>query len=228
MFFTSQSIAMAGENTEALLTCFFTGCEEHFGFLNIHGFSFVSGLSEYRKGRRVFTPFCAPCTITAPFEAVALYEKNGTSFEIAYSGEHYTLDFHICYGHVHRFLLRDVFKAARKPAFMKLDSPRAPTIAALENALQNAGKTVRKNTHVITEPNPKLIERTLTMHEKLVEEKVRAHYRRDMDQATQLAARAFAAKDYTRVIEILSPYERGLNAASLKKLDLARKILINP
>lgn len=227
MIFNQNSKAVTGENPEALLTCFFSGCNEHFGFLKQHGFTSVSGLGEQRKGRKVLSPFRAPGNITPPFEAVTLFEKDATALEITYGGENYMLDFHICYGHVHRFLLREVFQAARKPVFSKLDPARAPTIKALESTLLSTGKTLRKNVDFVTDINPKILERTLTIHDKLIEENLRARNEREIDEAAKLAAKAFMERDYPRVIAVLSPYESYLSASGLKKLDLARKILLN-
>ena len=227
MIFANSSKAMAPENTEALLTCFFTGCAEHFGFLHDHGFNSVSGLSHYQKGRRILSPFCAPSNIAPPFEAATLFERDETAFEISYGGEHYTLNLHVCYAHVHRFLLRDVFQAARKPMASKLDTVRVPNIKSLENALENSAKTVRKNADFITDLNPKILERTLVIHDKLVEEKIRAQHQRDVEETERQAAKAYATLDYTRVVEMLTPYERYISAASAKKLDRARKTLLN-
>lgn len=213
------------ETADHLLSSFFTGCEKEFGFLERkHGFSSISGLTQYHKGRRIFTPFRAPSIVKLPFEAVTLFEKDDTAFEINYGGEHYALGLYVYYGRVHRFLLREVFQAARK--HVKLEAPHAFTSAALEKSLHEAGIAVRKNAKLIAAPNPKLIERTLTIHDKLLEEGVRAQYRRDMEDAATQASKAFTAKDWPRVVQLLAPYEGYLNAATTKKLLLARKNLL--
>ncbi len=212
---------------EHLLTCFFDRCGKEFGFLERkHGFTSIRGLSQHRNGRRIFTPFRAPCTVPVPFEAAMLFEKDDTALEASYGGGDYALDLHVYYGRIHRFLLRAVFEAARK-SDATLDTARARTITVLEKTLQDAGATVRRNIGLITAPNPKLIERTLTIHDKRLEEGVRTQYRRDMDDAATEAAKAFTGRDYPRVVTLLAPYEEYLNAASLKKLNRARQHLLD-
>jgi hypothetical protein len=217
----------APDAAEQLLTCFFAGCEKEFGFLQRkHDFTLISGLSQYRQGRRILTPFRMPASIPSPFEAVVLFEKDDTAFEISYGGNQHILDMHLYYGQIHRFLLRAVFEAARK-AEPGIDTVKAQTVPVLEQALAGAGVAVRKNMGLITKPSLKLIGRTLTIHDKRLEQAVRMQHRRDMEDAAQEAARAFTAKNYLRVLELLMPYESYLSAANAKKLYRARQYLTN-
>jgi hypothetical protein len=213
------------DTAEELLTCFFTGCEKEFGFLmRKHGFLHAGGLTLFKNGRRILSPFRVPSIVQPPFDATVLYEKDDTAFEISYGGSQYALGLHICYGRVHRFLLREVFEAARRSG-AGLDMTRADKVLMLERHLQEAGVAVRKNTGLITAPGEKLMERTLTIHDTRLEQGIRAQHRRETEDAAAQAAKAFTSKDYPRVIALLSPYEEYLNAASLKKLDRARQYL---
>jgi hypothetical protein len=120
-----------------------------------------------------------------------------------------------------------VFEAARKPVSSTVEDVNAYNTSTLESALHEAGLAVRNNTTLITAPNPKLVERTLTIHEKRMELAIRTQFRRDMEDAAVEAARAFRGMNWPRVIELLSPYEGHLNAATTKKLVQARKFIID-
>lgn len=225
----SVGLDQAAVPPEKLLAFFFKECEREFRFLEQeHGFAYFSGLSEYRKGRWIFTPWQSQQPLSpGGFEASTFYEKDRVTFEISFSGESHVISPRLCYDRVYRLGLEEVLKAARKDYLFRSYTPYASETASVEKAIHALGKTVQKNKALLTQPNPKIIERALTIREKLLEQKIREQFIRDMNEACTAAARAFMNKDYRRAIELFTPYETHLSFAHLKKLDLARRKILS-
>jgi hypothetical protein len=215
---------------QKLLGDFFSICAREFRFLEEdHGFTCVRGLSEYRKGHRLLTPWHEQHVIPAdaPFEAVTLYEKDDTAFEILYSSTNRTIDLYAGYSKSPRLQFQEILKAARRSLFVPLEIPVAVQHSTVEKTLQAISPVIQKNINFITAPNPKMIERALETREKHRELKLQEQLERDMAAAAQEAFRAFIVKDYRRVIELFTPYEHNLSFIHLRKLDIARKNLLS-
>src|SRR5262249_25448130 len=118
----------AHHTPQNLLGCFFAACEKAFRFLEQeHGFTYLSGLTEYRMGRRIFTPWNPRITVSSAFTAATLYEKDNISIEIFFQGESSTLDFHFCYTPPHRFEFAEIINA---PRLLPANAPEMPPLAS--------------------------------------------------------------------------------------------------
>lgn len=217
----------ASEAHDNNLSCFFTMCEHEFRFLEVdHDFSYFSGLLEYIKGRHVLRP-CNPKTIHGQsFDAATIYDNGKQTLEITYNGETSVLDFFVCYNRINRFALAEIISAARWSFPPKTQRLFSPDVETLKTDIAAVAQIAKKNRAMMTDPDPKIIERTLTIREKKMEQQIRAQFRRDTDEARAQAAKAFVAKDYVRVIMLLTPYENYLDSGSAKKLTQARKTLL--
>ena len=85
---------------------------------------------------------------------------------------------------------------------------------------------VKKHRRVVLEPGQKLLDRALTMRGKRLEQRIREQHKNDIQKASIEGAKAFLEKDFRRVIELFVPYETYLSAADLKKLNLARRNML--
>ncbi|MCC7305841.1 MAG: hypothetical protein IT558_06235 [Alphaproteobacteria bacterium] len=214
--------------TDSLLACFFTECEKEFRFLEQElGFTYYSGLAEYREGRLVIQPYDPGENYESNGQAVTLYEKDATAFEISYNQENFVLDLYLYFGQVYRLELSEMLRAAKKEMLPGMDAPFHVRPAELAKVLKEAALLLRDNKDVILHPDGKILDRALTMREKLLEQRIREQYRKAFDAAREQAARAFLHKDYRQVLLLLSPFERDLDPADVKKLDIARKNLFS-
>lgn len=223
----SSSHSPAKDNTlDSRLACFFQSCEREFRFLEQdHNFSYLSGLAQYRQGRLVFLPYKAGGKDENP-EAVTLYEKNRVALEISYEADKSNLQIYFRYDRIYRFEIAEILKAHRKPALSEWRALQALLPDTLQNALKTAAAEVQHNVELLENLSPDAIQKILNMREKLMQQKIRDQHKQDIENAIETAVKAFALKDYRRVVEILTPHEQYLNFAAIKKLEIARKYLL--
>ena len=190
-----------------------------------HGYSYLSGLVEYRQGRQIITPYNRQ-NIQGPFLAVTRYEKDNQSLEILYGDKEFAIESYLYYDQVYRLSLGQMLAAVKK-------SDAGPTrhwLVTHEDliveSIAGIARTVKKQWRHFLCPTPKIIERALTIRGKLMEQAVREQHKQDIEDASREAARAFMEKDFLKVIALLVPYERHLSASDLKKLTLARRNLL--
>lgn len=209
---------------------FLPTCEHYFRFLETdYNFSYISGLAEYKKGRRIIRPFSYELsrtgnrTASAP-HAVTLYEKNSTSFEITYLSHQGALEVTIGYDEIQRLDLEQLLNTARIP--VKELTPCADQ-NDLTSSLEYLATLVRNHAGVILEPPPSIVQKAVSAQDKIMEQKIRLRFQNDLDDASQHAAKAFVKKDYRRVIELLMPYENHLSKADMNKLAIAKNEILN-
>ena len=213
------------DSSRDLLACFFSECESRFRFLEQrHGYSYLSGLVEYRQGRQIITPYQGE-DILGSFRAVTRYEKDDLSLEILYGDAEYSVEGYAYFQHIYRLNLSEILSAVKKSDHDIRGNWLVTRKDMLEKTLNGMAESLRKHKRFFIDPNPKIIDRAMTMRSKRIEQAVREQYRKDIQHASTQAARAFMEKNFRRVVEIYSPYEKDLNAADLKKLMLARKNL---
>ena len=209
-----------------LLTCFFTECESQFRFLEQkHGYSYLSGLVEYRGGRQIITPYRNQF-IDGPFRAVTRYEHDSINLEIVYGDKDYALEAYACYEHIYRLSLSDILSAVKKPDAGRTRHWLVTHEELVQDSVRSIANTVRKQWRHFLNPKPKVIERALSIRSKLMEQAIREQYKQEMDMASREAAKAFLEKDFTMVLMLLMPYERDLSPGDAKKLGLARRSLL--
>ncbi len=215
-----------GVSPKDLLTCFFTECEKQFRFLEQrHHFSYLSGLVKYQGGRQIITPYKGVVS-EAPFVAVTRYEKDFQAFEVSYSEDNYAVDCHFIYDHYQRLSFQEVLRAAKKSLTLSQTAYYTASVRTMQSVILDISETLKHGQKTLLPPSEKIIERALTMREMTLEQKIREQYRKSLDMISQKAAKAFTEKDFTAVIELFQPYEMDLSASDRKKLEVAkRKIL---
>ena len=131
------------------------------------------------------------------------------------------------FNYVHRLSTTEILQAAKK------DCPVPETVrwvtetSQLENAVDMLAKTVMTYVEDVLHADKNLIERTLNIREKRIEQAVRKQYEESKAHASMLAAKAFMNKDYQRVIELVRPFEHDLGDSDRKKLNISlRKLLL--
>ncbi|GJL85763.1 MAG: hypothetical protein DHS20C02_15380 [Micavibrio sp.] len=211
------------EPSEYLLACFFAECETQFRFLETkHGFKYFSGLVDYKGGRQIITPYKNQ-TIENGFQAMTRYEKDDDAFEIIFDDMYLSLEGYAYYNRINRFEFSEVLEAAKKTDSVLTGKKPVHHRDGVREAIEQIATPFKNHIKHFVAPTPKLIERALTMRGKRIEHKVRSHYEAIVQEACAKAAKAFLKKNYQSVIELLSPYERDLSAADLKKLEKAKK-----
>lgn len=207
-----------------LLTCFFQESEKQFRFLEEkHGYMYLSGLAEYQKNYKVIKPYKNDQRDnTKPFFAVTRYERHTHAIEILYGDKQYVLEVYVYPDAFSRLSLHEIVAATRGdyPAMKNLS--HLMETQKIAESLQLFSQAMQENPKII-QPSERLIKRASTIQGKLMEQGVREHLKKLVQNASILSAEAFTHKDYTRVIEILEPLEDYLSSSDHKKLTIARK-----
>ena len=220
------------EPSKDLLSCFFTECETQFRFLELeHGFHYFSGLVQYKGGRAIITPYKdhKDQTIKNGFQAMTRYEKDDDAFEIVFDDMYLSLEGYAYYNRVHRFEFSEMLEAAkRSDSAILIKKKSVSHKESLRETVKQMAAPFRSHIEHFIKPNPKLIERALTMRGKRMEHQIRSHYKTIIEESCTKAAKAFLEKNYQSVIKLLMPYERDLSAADLKKLEKAKQNCKSP
>lgn len=213
--------------TLSLLEAFFSCCERAFRFMEMeHNFSYISGLLEHRKGRRIIKPAEFHTIPAQRTHAITLYENGPTDLDISYLPAHGLVEITISQNGVERINLLQLMAAAQRSIHCTLHNPSFLHERTLDEFLFHAGQLVKNNMDCILEPPPALLQRALLAQEKLTEQKIRLRFQNDLEEASQNEARAFLKKDYRRVIEILRPYENHLSQPDKNKLARAKREIL--
>lgn len=209
------------------LACFFGACAGSFSFLERdHGFDRVGGLAARIRDRTVITPFDPQRARGEHHDALVLYEKDNVTFEISYTRDH-RLDSYIMFNRAHRFPFYDFIASARKAFLYRRDSVVIEDRETVESEIEKLAEVARKHKDLLADCSPRLLERALMIRETVMEQKIRAQYKRELKRVSEAAAKAFMEKNYLLVIELCTPYEHHLSASCLKKLDIARSKILN-
>lgn len=212
-------------NSRDLLTCFFEESEKLFRFLeDKHGFLFLSGLAKYKKNYKVIVPYHNHA-IENPFLAITRYEQGEHAIEIVYGEDNYTLDVYIYPDYIQRLHLKDLLRAIRSNEEFDQQNVWLTEQDLINRGLEAYADICKQHGRKILHPTKKLIDRALTMRGKLVEQTIRRFFEESKMEACKNAARAFVQKDYSKVIDVLEPYEGYLEKSDLKKLHIAREKL---
>jgi hypothetical protein len=205
------------QETQQLISCFFKSCENALDFLqDNHGFQYISGMVEYKQGRKLIRPFRGD-SIPENFWALSRYEKQDIAIEISYHEEEHIIESHIYFGFVDRYNLSDLAHAAKKADKRLNTQYGVANQPFLSQTIEDIGASMRTHAKLMTSCNERLLKRSNTIRNKRIENSVRDHYNRNKKQATEKAAKAFMEKDYRRVIELYHPYKSDLKATDLKK-----------
>lgn len=214
-------------DAKELLEHFFSTCESKFRFLEQrHGFSYFSGLAEYRRNTKIVRPYRGE-DIQKDFIGLTRYERGDTALEIHYGEAQFIIEAHLYYSPPDRFTLGEVLSAARKNPRTKLSDWGITRPELIEDHITRMAKTVHAYHKVILEPSFKMVDRMRTMREMQTEQAVRRLFMETLKEASKIAARAFREKNYLEVVKLLEPYRNYLSASELKKLQLAKKQLIS-
>ena len=215
-------------SSESLLTCFLRESETHFRFLELEGgFHYYSGLVHTQKGRQLVVSYRPGDSIPVPFTAITRYERERQSIEIIYYEDRFSLECYLSPDGMSRITLDEFLKAVKKTDRLMLKPPLALQPDGLTSAIQFLSGQIKEHVDNATFMNAKVFERALSIREKLLEQGIREQYERQMQHISTEAARAFLHKDFPKVVALFRPYERHLSPADLKKLDLARRKIVN-
>ena len=211
-------------DSHALLTCFFEECESQFRFLEEeHGYLYFSGLMEYKGNYKLIKPYNEEIeNPEKPFYAVTRYERNNQAIEVFYGDQNYILEIFVYPDAIQRFSIRDLISAARGDMTRNKAATYLTEARNIADSLKWFSNAMRDNPKVL-QPSERLVERASVMRDTLLEQGVRSHLDKLIKNASQRAAEAFAKKDFSQVIDILTPFEDYLSSADNKKLRIARE-----
>lgn len=209
--------------THELLTCFFSECEKQFRFLEEdYGYMSFKGLTSFKRNCKVTKPYSRASGAPDPFFATARYELHKHAIEIMYGDLQYIMEVNVYPDPINRLSFRDIL-AAKQKALPALDNlfyiKETPKIIG---AIQLFSQMMQKDPSLIT-PNDRTIERANVMKNKLIEQNVREHFKKNVADACIEAAQAFLNKNYLAVVNLLEPFESYLGKADLKKLRISRE-----
>lgn len=212
--------------TQDLLTCFFSGCETSFRFLERrHGFSYCAGLATYANGRQIIRPY-AHEEVTPPFWAVTRYEKDDTAIEIIYGDNNFSFDIFFCPDRIHRFSMSELLEASKKA---KVAAEKGHTLldtTSLREKMNRMAQTLNAQSGLLIDIDEDTIRRAVIGRAKRMEKQIRDQFHTNLKLSLKHAAIAFAQENYRMVVSLLSPYESYLKKGDLKKLQEARESLV--
>ena len=214
-------------SAKQLLEHFFSGCESKLRFLEQrHGFTYISGLAEYRNNSKIIRPWRGQ-EVEETFIALTRYERAETALEIVFGEQQFIIESYVYYGPYQRFSLAEVLTAARKFSKGRTNDWGITRPQLIDESLMRIAKNLQNHHKAVLEPNEKLRERMLTIRDVQLEQAVRQHFSRTLKEATLAAAKAFREKNFRMVISMLEPYKNFLPSSELKKLQLAKKQILS-
>ena len=122
-----------------------------------------------------------------------------------------------------RFGLWEWADALDAPEIVQRDTAGVRTIDRLEAVVAGMASALRTLEPDIARAAARTIERVEPARARVLEDDRRHHLEADHRRATGLAAEAFRAGDFARVVELLRSVEHQLTDAERKKLAYARK-----
>lgn len=190
-----------------------------------HGFAAFSGLASYERGRQIIRPFYKKSAPPPEAMAVARYEKNDNAIELIYDGRDYSLSGFALYNRIDRLSLADIAQSARADAQSLTGKSGLCSGEQIKERIHDMAQAFRRHARLLTAPDPKLVEQARIERAERIQAQIYARYTENMEFACRQAALAFAEKDYRRVVELLSIFERHLDRASEIRLITARRRL---
>jgi hypothetical protein len=214
-------------SAKGLLDHFFSACESKLRFLEQrHGFSYLSGVAEYRNNSKIIRPWHGQ-DVPENFLALTRYERGDLAIEILYGDKEFTVESYVYYGPVRRYALNEVLNAARKKPRGKTGNWGVTRPGLIDEMISNVALNLEAHHKTLLEPGDKLLERITTIRDMQLEQAVRRHFAETIKTLSMLAAKAYRERDYRQVVEMLEPYKEYLPSAELKKLQLAKKQLLS-
>lgn len=209
----------------SILSCFIEECERSFRFLETeHGFLYVSGVVDYKKGRIAIRPFPKEATHKNPW-LITRYELADRSIEINFYADQSFIEPFFYIGN-DRVSWRDLLGTSKKMGDLPCDGRIVSSEDMLQKQIACLAHVLKKNHRIFTEASDKIMERALVMRSMFLEQKTREAYRENLQHISKLAARAFSQQDYHMAVRIYAPYAEYLTTADLKKLNLSRQKII--
>jgi hypothetical protein len=93
-----------------------------------------------------------------------------------------------------------------------------------ESDIAGYAAALRKNLSVFLDPAPSFFDRAVVLREQRLRDTRENQRLHDLDRARNEASEAFRAKNYGRVISLLTPFMDILTAADKRKLNFPRNI----
>jgi hypothetical protein len=200
---------------------FFAECGKQFCVLEDMGFHQICGLAYYQNMHQIIEPF-SDQKIDPPFTAVCSYEKQEITLEIKYESADYRLETWLYYQRIHPLSWQELINPLA-PFDGTVDPQYRIYLSSLTMKISEYHNLLHANIAILTDPDPRRIDKALKKKAKRIEQYLRKTYRENLDAACVKAAKVFAMRDYREVIELLTPYKKDLRGAELKKLAIAKK-----
>ncbi len=159
----------------------------------------------------------------ANFWAVMRYERGDGTIEITYGDKNFRLESHFYSGPVERYGLNDILQASQKPPAVILPLSAVLEISFLQSCIITLAETLHAHIDCFIEPSQHVLKRAGRIRRMFLEHRIREDYRRELEDASLKAARAFILEDYKAVIFWLRPYQKNLTRTDRKKLELAKE-----
>jgi hypothetical protein len=211
-----------------LLDHYFAECERKFRFIEQqHGFSYLSGLAEYRNNSKIIRPYGGREIGGGEFMAITRYERGDVALEIQYGEARMAMECFVYFAPAQRFSLTEILTAARKAPKGKVVDWGITRSILIDENISRLSRTVQTHHKLVLDPGPKMLERMATIRDIQIEQAVRRQFTEMIRKASTQAAIAFREKNYREVVSMLEPYRNHLPAAELKKLQLARRQLVS-
>lgn len=215
---------------------FFSQCEDQFSFLeDKHDYSCIAGLLEYRKMHELVLPYKKHDLENAL--AQVMYERGDISILFRYNFQKNKMESY-CRYQIHQLSLLFISRYFAPDADVdNIPHSIVPDVMVSELPDIDKGIQIFKEAlypnMFLMEPcvkniRAKLFYSALNAKNTVREKAVKAQYVASVKFACEQAAVAFLEGDYKRVIQFLQPYERELTPSCKKKLDLAKRLILQP
>lgn len=227
---------MSNSTTEfykTIYTAFMLETELQFRFLENNGYRRIAGISSRKNDVELIKP-CSIKTLPRDYVVKAIYERQGIGFEISYSTNSFTLsDIYRFDGKA--FPLRWIgyfFRTAHdRPDNEPDKEPQECTsIEAFKSQITEIAYYITPNmyhsTPWVIEARNKRMEVLNKIWEKVNRYAAEDIFREKLKMASKIASDAFLERDYKRVIECLLPLEKYLSPPDKKKLELAKRKML--
>src|SRR5262245_4166542 len=205
-----------------LIEAFQSECEKAFAFLVAeHRFKRECGLSDFESPRPNLKSL-DPEKIPNVFWAVQRFERGDIRIEIGFGDRELLVEG--CYWKQgQEFALWEILEAAGRDSSAISGNIWVNNPSSMSQTLQGMAGALREQLSLFLERPRSLFGRALALREqrrRAAHESERLH---DLDRARNKASEAFRAKNYSRVISLLTPFTDILTEADKKKIALSEK-----
>lgn len=205
-----------------LLNTFHLECERAFAFLvTEHHFTRQYGLSDFELPRANLKYYDLK-NIPNWFWAVERFERCDVRIEISFGDREFNIEGRY-WNKGQEFALWEILQAADHHSEAISGDAWVNTTSFMSDTLQHMARALHADISLFLNPQPFLFDRALTLRNERLRQAYEIQRLQELDRARTIASEAFRAKDYVRVVTLLTPFTDILTAADRRKIELSKR-----